>query len=89
MTCCNHDSDCAVHNGDALPVGPCNCSQTFISSPNLGIVTTIAYQLAQRELERLAYENFGRLPHPNEWVEKVLLVKDTFETAAIRARGNT
>lgn len=20
-----HDSDCAVHNGPALPVGPCNC----------------------------------------------------------------
>ena len=26
-TCCEHDSDCAVHNGPALPVGPCNCSQ--------------------------------------------------------------
>ena len=21
-----HDSDCSVHNGDALPVGPCDCS---------------------------------------------------------------
>lgn len=25
--CCNHDSDCAVHNAPALPVGPCDCSQ--------------------------------------------------------------
>ena len=24
--CCDHDSDCAIHNGDALPVGPCDCS---------------------------------------------------------------
>ena len=21
-----HDSDCAMHNAPALPVGPCNCS---------------------------------------------------------------
>ena len=21
-----HDSDCSVHNGDALPEGPCDCS---------------------------------------------------------------
>lgn len=25
--CCLHDSDCAVHNAPALPVGPCDCSQ--------------------------------------------------------------
>jgi hypothetical protein len=24
--CCEHDSDCAVHNAPALPVGPCDCS---------------------------------------------------------------
>lgn len=25
-SCCAHDSDCAVHNAPALPVGPCDCS---------------------------------------------------------------
>lgn len=25
--CCGHDSDCAVHNEPAYPVGPCDCSQ--------------------------------------------------------------
>lgn len=24
--CCEHDSDCAVHNAPALPVGPCDCT---------------------------------------------------------------
>jgi hypothetical protein len=24
-SCCGHDSDCAVHNAPALPVGPCDC----------------------------------------------------------------
>jgi hypothetical protein len=24
--CCNHDSDCAVHNMPAYPAGPCDCS---------------------------------------------------------------
>lgn len=79
--CCNHDSDCAIHNGDALPVGPCNCSQTFVSSPDLGIVTAVAYQLAQRELNRLVDANFGRMPRNDEWADKVLLVRDTFEAA--------
>ena len=23
---CKHDSDCAIHNAPALPVGPCDCS---------------------------------------------------------------
>lgn len=26
QSCCAHDSDCAVHNAPALPVGPCDCS---------------------------------------------------------------
>jgi hypothetical protein len=25
-SCCEHDSDCAVHNAPAYPVGPCDCS---------------------------------------------------------------
>lgn len=24
-SCCEHASDCAVHNAPALPVGPCDC----------------------------------------------------------------
>ena len=75
-----HDSDCAIHNGNALPVGPCNCSQTFISSPDLGIVVTVSYQLAVRELDKLVAENFGQMPR-DEWADKVLLVRDTFEAA--------
>lgn len=31
--CCEHDSDCAVHNAPALPVGPCDCS---LSEPVTG-----------------------------------------------------
>lgn len=79
--CCDHDSDCAIHNGDALPVGPCDCSQTFISSPDLGIVVTVSYQLAVRELAKLVAENFGQMPRNDEWADKVLLVRDTFEAA--------
>ena len=78
--CCDHDSDCAIHNGDALPVGPCDCSQTFISSPDLGIVVTVSYQLAVRELAKLVENNFGQMPR-DEWADKVLLVRDTFEAA--------
>ena len=78
--CCDHDSDCSVHNGNALPVGPCNCSQTFVSSPDLGIVVTVSYQLAVRELDKLVAENFGQMPR-DEWADKVLLVRDTFEAA--------
>jgi hypothetical protein len=76
-----HDSDCSVHNGNALPVGPCDCSQTFISSPALGIVVTVSYQLAVRELAKLVAENFGQMPRNDEWADKVLLVRDTFEAA--------
>jgi hypothetical protein len=76
-----HDSDCAIHNGNALPVGPCDCSQTFISSPDLGIVVTVSYQLAVRELAKLVAENFGQMPRNDEWADKVLLVRDTFEAA--------
>ena len=79
--CCDHDSDCSVHNGDALPVGPCDCSQTFISSPDLGIVVTVSYQLAVRELAKLVENNFGQMPRNDEWADKVLLVRDTFEAA--------
>ena len=78
--CCDHDSDCAIHNGNALPVGPCDCSQTFISSPDLGIVVTVSYQLAVRELAKLVENNFGQMPR-DEWADKVLLVRDTFEAA--------
>ena len=76
-----HDSDCSVHNGDALPVGPCDCSQTFISSPDLGIVVTVSHQLAVRELAKLVENNFGQMPRNDEWADKVLLVRDTFEAA--------
>lgn len=79
--CCDHDSDCAIHNGDALPVGPCDCSQTFISSPDLGIVVTVSHQLAVRELAALVAENFGQMPRNDKWADKVLLVRDTFEAA--------
>ena len=79
--CCDHDSDCAIHNGDALPVGPCDCSQTFISSPDLGIVVTASYQLAVLELAKLVENNFGQMPRNDEWADKVLLVRDTFEAA--------
>ena len=79
--CCDHDSDCAIHNGDALPVGPCDCSQTFISSPDLSIVVTVSYQLAVRELAKLVENNFGQMPRNDEWADKVLLVRDTFEAA--------
>ena len=24
--CCEHDSDCAIHNAPAYPVGPCDCT---------------------------------------------------------------
>ena len=75
-----HDSDCSVHNGNALPVGPCNCSQTFISSPDLGIVVTVSFQLAVLELAKLVENNFGQMPR-DEWADKVLLVRDTFEAA--------
>ena len=76
-----HDSDCSVHNGNALPVGPCDCSQTFVSSPDLGIVVTVSYQLAVRELAKLVENNFGQMPRNDEWADKVLLVRDTFEAA--------
>ena len=79
--CCDHDSDCAIHNGDALPVGPCNCSQTFISSPDLSIVVTVSFQLAVLELAKLVAENFGQMPRNDKWADKVLLVRDTFEAA--------
>ena len=76
-----HDSDCSVHNGKALPVGPCDCSQIFVSSPDLGIVVTVSYELAVRELAKLVAENFGQMPRNDEWADKVLLVRDTFEAA--------
>ena len=79
--CCDHDSDCSVHNGNALPVGPCDCSQTFISSPDLGIVVTVSYQLAVLELAKLVENNFGQMPRNDKWADKVLLVRDTFEAA--------
>ena len=79
--CCLHDSDCAVHNMPAYPAGACDCSQTFVSSPDLGIVTTVAYQLAVRELAKLVENNFGRMPRNDKWADKVLLVRDTFEAA--------
>ena len=28
-SCCSHDSDCAVHNAPAIPVGPCDCGETL------------------------------------------------------------
>ena len=27
ISCCGHDSDCAIHNAPAMPVGECDCSQ--------------------------------------------------------------
>lgn len=27
LSCCGHDSDCAVHNAPALASGPCDCSK--------------------------------------------------------------
>lgn len=29
--CCNHDSDCAVHNMPAYPTGPCDCSLATVA----------------------------------------------------------
>ena len=26
-SCCGHNSDCAVHNAPALPIGPCDCER--------------------------------------------------------------
>jgi len=28
-----HDSDCSVHNGDALPEGPCDCRLAALAQP--------------------------------------------------------
>ena len=36
-----HDSDCSVHNGDALPVGPCDCS---LATPPLPVQEPVAWQ---------------------------------------------
>ena len=35
-----HDSDCSVHNGDALPVGPCDCS---LAAPPLLVQEPVAW----------------------------------------------
>ena len=49
-----HDSDCSVHNGDALPVGPCDCSLAALAQP-----TQTFYQPAANEaveiLKSLSY----------------------------------
>ena len=41
----------------------------------------MSFQLAVRELAKLVAENFGQMPRNDEWADKVLLVRDTFEAA--------
>ena len=77
--CCNHDSDCAIHGGDDLANAACDCSQLIVSSPDFKSVAETAYKLAKNELGRLVNENFGRLPSGDAWVDKVLLVRDSFD----------
>lgn len=33
---CPHDSDCALHNAPALPIGPCNCSRSRLAGNSQG-----------------------------------------------------
>jgi hypothetical protein len=42
-----HDSDCAVHNAPALPIGPCDCSMTTAHTPD----TPVAWPCEIREAD--------------------------------------
>jgi hypothetical protein len=58
-----HDSDCSVHNGDALPVGPCDCS----------LATPPMYQPAANEAVEIL-KSLGYVYEPTytglAWVKK-------------------
>jgi cytochrome c-type biogenesis protein CcmH/NrfF len=58
-----HDSDCSVHNGDALPVGPCDCS----------LATPPVYQPAANEAVEIL-QSLGYVYEPTytglAWVAK-------------------
>jgi hypothetical protein len=78
--CCPHTSDCAVHNMPAYPAGPCNCgySSTFNLPPSTEI-HEVCLKLAERELDKLTSENFGRTPS-DAWANKVVKVYHFFDS---------
>ena len=78
--CCPHDSDCAVHNMPAYPARPCDCSysNTF-NLPSSSLVHEVCLKLADRELEKLTNENFGRTPN-DTWTNKIVDVYYFFDS---------
>lgn len=59
-----HDSDCSVHNGDALPVGPCDCSLATPSADTGIPVTELLQPVQPAEPAQKFYQ-----PAANEAVE--------------------
>jgi hypothetical protein len=49
QSCCDHASDCAVHNAPALPVGPCDC----------GVTTALVLTPAQAHADELLWSLKG------------------------------
>ena len=49
--------------------------------PDFKAIAETCKRLAQNELNKLAQENFGQMPRNDVWADKVLLVRDSFETA--------
>lgn len=39
IRCCEHDSDCAVHNAPFMPIGPCDCSISEPVSEGAAVIT--------------------------------------------------
>ena len=55
-----HDSDCSVHNGDALPVGPCDCS---LAAPPLPVQEPVSMRMPKvgDKVICLEDESFGEV----------------------------
>jgi hypothetical protein len=54
-----HDSDCAVHNAPALPIGPCDCSMTTAHTPDTPV--------SQLALVREWAEGWDSSPYEDSW----------------------
>lgn len=68
-----HDSDCAVHNAPALPVGPCDCgAEAFQKSPEYEVGVKLGTAEYYRDkykaaLERIARENPHHESQGHSW----------------------
>lgn len=70
-----HKSDCAIHNGDALPVGPCDCgaapSAQDSAAPSSVSAEPVVLQLIVEALEQ-SEPKAGHYPEPRARHEAAL-----------------